>query len=207
MLNTKKLIKDLENITNPTDLNNKFASFCNLIKDELTDTNRRSTRFGASPKPWWNQTLSKYRKDLRKAQKNWLKCSGTNPDRVYLWKIFKDKQKSFDKLVRQEKRKFNNHRHTDLLKHLNHGKSHKFWKLFDRIRIANDHKEHSLPKSLLNPNGNLISDHTETKDIWLNYFKNLLNPQLSHSNSLDISNLEYNLVTTNPNHILIWKLV
>ena len=194
------LITELETISsepNPTKLNKNFSTFCNIIKSEVDGQSPNNTRrYGPSPKPWWNSDLSICRKELKEAQKKWLACNRSDPIRLQLWRIFRNKQKVFDTLVRHEKRKYQNRMNLNLVNHLSMGNSQKFWKLFDKISITSTPEKNTLPRSLLNANGTLTSDPQEIKDIWHNYFKNLLNPPYQQQPNQELVTMADDLVQT-----------
>ena len=57
-------------------------------------------------KPWWNVTLSVKWKQLVAAESAYLKCKGNHANKRLLRDAYKKEQRSFDKLYRQTKRKY-----------------------------------------------------------------------------------------------------
>ena len=134
------LTRDLNSFTNcspaqlTTDrLEDNYSKFYTLWVEQFGNhrSHHRSNR-----KPWWNDELSTARKELKNAQKDWIRCQD-QLDKKNLWQCYKTKQRCFNLKIRKEKRKFLEQRQERLLltKVTN---TKKFWETFDKIRISND---------------------------------------------------------------------
>ncbi|VDI14403.1 Hypothetical predicted protein [Mytilus galloprovincialis] len=115
------------------DIQSAYNEFQELVQREMSNRlpvvkqiqNKRSKSFY---KPYWNETLQKQWNTACEYEKQWLKFHGS-PQRK---KLMKDRycyeRKTFDKLNRKFKRKFNIQKERDLQEQLNSNCKRDFWR-------------------------------------------------------------------------------
>ena len=142
----------------------------------VSNKSRKRLKF---QKPFWNDHLTSTWKDMTTAEKLFRKSKHT-PRSTFLRSVFLEKQKCFDKLLRQYERKYNRQKAIEI-EDVNTSNPTEFWK---HINSLGPKKSNKIPMEVYTPCGsNKTSDKNIVLDTWRHDFEGLYNiPDSEHEN-------------------------
>ncbi len=158
------------------DIDTMYDNFCNLYYKEM-DTwfksrninNCARKRFRNSSKPFWNEQLSQLWSEICIAESSYLAAPQHSRTRKNLHVIFKEKQHTFDKAYRREKRKFERDKRNHL-ERLNTSNPREFWA---ELKKLGPRKTESIPMEVYNNDGDITVDTKEVLHKWKCEFEGL----------------------------------
>lgn len=130
-------------------------------------TTKRST-----PKPYWDDTLQNSWDVLREQEKAWLKFKGPLSVRRTLKQKYCVQRKTFDRLHRKYKRKYQMQKRMELHNKLNSPDSRNFWREIGNIGVA-EKRTQRIPWEVFDPSGNVITDIPRVLKCWKSDYSKL----------------------------------
>ena len=165
-------------------INSVYNKFTEAIIKEMdkylhsTSHKNNSNKHFKNFKPFWNNQLSVCWRDMKEAQKKFLRCRNDRYARQICRLEFQKKRKNFDKLLRQTERTYYNNL-ADELHNVNTKNPTQFWK---HINNLGPKKKKNIPMKVKLPNGDESYDIKYVHEHWKNEFCNLLNKNDNHVN-------------------------
>jgi len=188
----QKLLQTIDKIENyiktENDIQHAYDEFENLIKDEMK--NKLSTYKCNSGikrknyKPYWNDELGNQWSKVCETEKAWLRFKGPNCRKRTLKDVYCFERKTFDKLNRKYKRKYQVQQQQKLEDKLNSANRRDFWKSIGKIGIGIDRKR-TIPLEVVDNDGNVTMDKKAVLDKWKGDFESLFKQNDIRNDNLD----------------------
>ena len=172
-----QVIENLENqICNQDNVDKAYDSFVKLIFNEIdaycllpecTAGTKKRYKFH---KPFWTEELTVLWKTMRKSERTWKKCKGSQAQKQHFFNTFKLNRHSFDKRLRQVERCYNR-KQILKLEEVNTKNPREFW---NKIKRLGPQKNCEIPMKVRIEN-KLSTDTHDILHKWESDFQALLN--------------------------------
>ena len=158
------------------DANKAYDTFKKLVFSEmdckLQKRNVRNPNAKSLYKPYWNVDLDTKWDAVRTAERNWLRCNGTNAEKRRRRGIYITEKRQFEKMNKKAKRAYQLGEQQRLLElHTSHN-TRDFWREIGKIGIQNERKGR-IPMEVVDSDGNLSSNTETVISRWKNDFEQL----------------------------------
>ena len=171
-------IVDLEfQIDAQQNIDSSYDKFCKILTNEMDqhlqyrELNKSTRKRLKNSKPFWCDELDILWKNLRNSEKCFRKCKDSNKHRNKLFVEFKTNQNLFDKRLRQIERNYNYSKITHI-ENVCTKNPKEFW---HHIKNLGPRQHTSIPTTVKDSSGNLISDPDAVCNQWKNEFESLYN--------------------------------
>ena len=134
-------------------------------------------------KPYWSDALTDAWRIMADAEKNYKNCKIPSTKK-HLRSLFIEKQRKFDKLLRNSERTYNRQL-ADMIDDLDTENPKKFW---EQIKKLGPKNSKNIPMQVYDPDGTLISDTEKVLNTWKQEFGANGNGYRSYRQS---KNMEY----------------
>ena len=108
-------------------------------------------------KPYWNDELRNQWSIVCVSEKTWLHYTGAKRNKRNLKEAYCIERKTFDKLNRKCKRRYQLQQQQNLEEKMNNINQRDFWKSIEKIGISNDRKR-AIPLAVVDNNGSVTND-------------------------------------------------
>ena len=158
------------------DANKAYDAFKELVFSEmdckLQKRNVRNPNAKSLYKPYWNVDLDTKWNAVGAAERNWLRCDGTNAEKRRRRGIYITEKRQFEKMNKKAKRAYQLGEQQRLLDlHTSHN-TRDFWREIGKIGIQNERKGR-IPMEVVDSDGNLSSNTETVISRWKNDFEQL----------------------------------
>ena len=150
-----ELIDKLSQVHHQREIDKWYDEFCDYISSVSEACNNpKSSRkggFARKPKPYWNEQLRVLWKEMRVAEKSFLRCID-NKNKVQLKNDFKARQQTFDKKMRACKRKYERGQALKI-EYMQTNNPQLFWNLLNNLGPK---KVKNIPMEVMLENGSSV---------------------------------------------------
>ncbi|CAG2240243.1 unnamed protein product [Mytilus edulis] len=163
----------VQNVKNEIDA--IYDTLINTLHDEMSEhilykDIRSSTRKVKNRgKPYWNNELKNLFKRACKAEKNYLRFKGDHRRKLTLKMEFKTARKTFDKILRQEERKFTKERR-EKIQTLNTSNPKEFW---NEIKKLGPGRKNTIIDNVVMDDGTYSNDPNVIRERWKEEYSEL----------------------------------
>ena len=173
-------------------LNSIYEDLCQTLLQQMDnhlqfkDCSKKTKKSFKISKPYWNETLYNLWKDMRNAEKLYLKSKGSRRHKQVVRQKFKDKRTLFDKMLRQTQRAYYKNFAENLESEINTKDPKSFW---NHIRKLGPKQKYDIPLKICNNDGTYNFNVSAVCSHWENEFSQLLNkPPDSNSQESNFQN-------------------
>ena len=179
------------NIEVSSDVQNAYDEFQSLIKCEMDNKlpiyNNRSIRDKSKKsrfKPYWNDVLAMQWDKVCETEKKWLRFNRSNCLKQKYKKEYCSERKTFDRLNRKFKRKYQTHERQKLEDKLCETNQRDFWKSIGKLGVANERKP-CIPMAVVDENGTVNTNRNDVLNKWKADFHSLFRRNFGAEIELD----------------------
>jgi hypothetical protein len=131
-------------------------------------------------KQYWNESLQIAWNQVNAKEKKWLKWKGHARDKSKLKADYCAERKRFDKLNRQQKRRFQLKEQERIQEALDSNTPGDFWKEIGNTGLSND-RNNKIPFEVTNNNGEIVTDSDAILHRWKHDYEQLYNEEMCDS--------------------------
>ena len=154
-----------------------YSDFCDKLFSEMDqylqfkDVSKKSRKKFKCHKPFWNPELTSLWREMRDAERLFVRCTAGRGVRCDLRSAFQRKQVAFDKCLRQTERTYNKEQ-ANYIETIHTENPKTFW---EQIKNLGPHSKPEIPLKVYDESGNKIGDTNYVLHKWKSDFSSLLN--------------------------------
>ena len=154
-----------------------YESFLNLINSEMNKHLpkkhfKKTTQSKSSYKPYWCNELQQAWNLVCDRERCWLKCRGSQAEKSRLRQLYNSERKTFDKIHRSAKRKYQTSEHERLKNLYSDNDTRGFWKYIGKLGLHNERKA-DIPMEIVDNDGNVSTRLDDVLSRWKSDYQNL----------------------------------
>ena len=171
-------IQNIERCLNQhNDVNSAYDTFTSFLKSEMDNVlpkkrvvhkSHKRTRY----KPYWSDELQCAWDTVCEKERLWLRCNGSPVLKRRLRDDYNQQRKSFDKLNRCAKRRYQMAEQDRLKDMYNDHDTRNFWRYIGKLGLQNDSKP-VIPMEVVDSDGNVNTNVGDVLKRWKNDYQNL----------------------------------
>ena len=139
-----------------------------LPKKRVPPSSRKKSRY----KPYWSDDLQSACDTVCEKERLWLRCRGSPVLKRRLRDSYNQQRKTFDKMNRCAKRKYQMAEQDRLKDMYNDHDTRNFWKYIGKLGLQNDRKS-SIPMEVVDNDGNVNTNIGDVLSRWKNDYTHL----------------------------------